>query len=369
MSEAIDLHNLGWTASRASHWQDIYGPRCATREALHPARVVSQHRGGLRLLTEDGLYEAEISGRLRYTAADPTELPAVGDWVAATLRCDERTATVHDVLPRGHALVRGAPADRSQAAQVLAANVDTVWIVTSLNRDFNPRRIERTLALVRESGARGVVMLTKGDLVDDPAPWVYRVMQCAPDVPVHVISAQAGLGLDPLRADLRASETVALVGSSGVGKSTLVNRLVGRDVLATSETRADDDRGRHTTTHRELVPIPDAGSVIDTPGLRELALWSDEAGSIDSAFSDLEALFARCRFHDCGHGDEPGCAVREAIERGALDPARLASHRKLKREAERMERRRNAKGRHEERKKHKQFAKMLKTRVDKRDRR
>lgn len=366
MSDPYDLRHLGWSDERDSHWNETWGD--TGPDGLRPARVASQVRGRLRLLTDHGPYEADVSGRLRYQAIDETELPAVGDWVAAALRPDEGSATVHHVLPRRSALIRRAPADRGRDAQVLATNLDTVWLVTSMNRDFNPRRIERTLALVREGGAEGVVVLSKGDLTDDPASFEARAAEVAPGTAIHRVRALDGEGLDGLRAYLAPGRSVALIGSSGVGKSTLVNALVGREVLATRAIRADDDKGRHTTTHRELLLLPGAGVLIDTPGLRELAIWADDEGGIGSAFPDLEALFASCRFHDCGHGNEPGCAVTAALEDGSLDPARLESFYKLKREADHMARRRDARGRHEQRQRHKKFAKLLRRRVDKRDR-
>jgi ribosome biogenesis GTPase len=372
LSEAFDLQQLGWTDDRAGHWHETYGGSAegvdrGGGDGLRPGRVASQQRGILRLLTEHGAFDADVSGRLRYLALDETELPAVGDWVAAALRPHERTATIHRVLPRTSALIRSAPADRGQDAQVLASNLDTVWVVTSMNRDFNPRRIERTLALVREGGAEGVVVLSKGDLAEDRAAFVTRTEEVAPGTAVHCVSALDRAGLEALRGYLAPGRSVALIGSSGVGKSTLINALLGRDVLATSDIRDDDDKGRHTTTHRELLPLPGAGVLIDTPGLREVALWADDEGGIESAFPDLETLFARCRFHDCGHGNEPGCAIREALEDGSLDPSRLESYRKLKREALRIALKRNAKGRHEQRKTRKKFAKLQKQRPNKRN--
>ena len=210
MSEPIDLSALGWTPSRVQHWQELQASSLVHQPDCHPGRVCAQHRGVLQLQTELGGFDAEISGRLRYTVTDEVELPAVGDWVAATLRPDEATATVHDVLPRTSALVRGTPGDRRQSAQVLASNVDSVWVVTSMNRDFNAHRIERMLAIVHESGAAGVVVLSKGDLTDDPAPFLEAVGRSAPDTPVHVVSAASNRVLDPLRHDLAPGRTVAI---------------------------------------------------------------------------------------------------------------------------------------------------------------
>jgi ribosome biogenesis GTPase len=368
--QAWDLRNLGWTPDRESAWNEQHGAPEHAAEGLHPARVAEEQRGGHYLLhTQAGAVHAEISGRLRYLATEATELPAVGDWVAASLRPEESAATIHEVLPRHSALVRQTPGDRAAPAQVMAANLDTVWVVTSVNPDFNPRRIERTLALVRESGALGVVVLSKCDLNADLGAIVTEAAIAAPDTPVHMVSAVDGTGLEALQPYLTRGASVALIGSSGVGKSTLANRLLGREVLAVSDIRGDDDKGRHTTTHRELVPLPGGGVLIDTPGIREIGLWSDDEGGVASAFPEIDALLGQCRFPDCGHTNEPGCAILAGLADGTLDPARLDSYYKLEREAERIARKRNARGRHEERQKHKSFAKMLKQRPDKRDRR
>ena len=360
----IDLFAMGWTDERSRHWNEHY----EGTPGLEPCRIAAQRRGSSTLWTRSGVYRGELSGRFEYAVADESELPAVGDWVAAALRPDEQAATIQALLPRSSALIRKAPEGRGHSAQVLAANLDSVWIVTALNRDFNPRRIERTLALVRESGAQPVVVLSKCDLVESYQSLRERAMDAAAGVAVHAVSAHRGNGLGALREMLAPGRSVALIGSSGVGKSTLINALIGEERMETREARGDDDRGRHTTTHREMLRLPGGGLLIDTPGLREIALWADDEGGIEAAFPDLAELFAACRFSDCAHESEPGCAVQAALSEGTLDPSRLESFRKLKREAERAARLRDEKGRFEERRKQKRFTKSLRKRVDKRDR-
>lgn len=329
------------------------------------ARVSEEHRKQYRVLSAAGELRAEISGRLHYLSGGPEEFPAVGDWVAVT-RPDEAVAIIHQVLPRRTALVRGTP-ERPTRAQVLAANVDSVLLITSANQEFNRRRIERALAVIFESGAAPVLVLSKCDLCDGVEPFIARARSAAPGVPVHALSSLTGEGLDELVPYLRPGHTSALIGSSGVGKSTLANRLLGRELLATREIRADDDRGRHATTHRQLVVLPDGGVLLDTPGLREIALWDDEGG-LGGAFPELEEIASRCRFSNCQHRSEPGCAVREALEDGSLDPERLASHRKLERELQHVRARRDRLARHEERKRRKKFARAIRQRQNKRGR-
>jgi ribosome biogenesis GTPase len=242
---------------------------------------------------------------------------------------------IQALLPRRTAFVRRAAGGRS-VAQVLAANVDTAFLVMGLDGDFNPRRIERALVLAWESGAEPVVVLNKSDLSDELAARRAEVERSAPGVPVCVLAAKHGVGLDALARWLAPGRSVVLLGSSGVGKSTLVNRLLGREKQPTREVRDSDQRGRHTTTHRELVMLPGGALLIDTPGLRELQLWSDGSG-LAATFDDVSELAAACRFTDCGHGSEPGCAVRAAVTEQRLDPARLASYHKLHAELRALE--------------------------------
>lgn len=300
---------------------------CAPDGAL-PARVLVQLRGRYRIAAADGEYEAEISGKLAHEAAAGA-LPVAGDWVGARLRVEEGAATIQFVLPRRSAFQRRTP---TGAVQTLAANLDVAFLVSSLNADLNARRIERYLAVARESGAAPVIVLTKADAADDPDGARRAVERIAGGAPVLVVSAVTGAGLDALRAHLGPGVTGALLGSSGVGKSTLANALLGDARLATGAITQDRARGRHTTTHRELVLLPeDGGLLLDSPGLRELGVWDMDEG-VSATFADVEELASACRFADCGHAGEPGCAVREAIEAGALDPARLRGYQKLQRE-------------------------------------
>jgi ribosome biogenesis GTPase len=300
-------------------------------EGLVPGRVTREHRGLLRVQAEDAEYVAEVAGRLRHEARGRADLPAVGDWVALRRPVQGLRATVQAVLPRRSRFARKA-AGEEHDAQVAAANVDTVFLVTGLDRDFNLRRIERYLVLAWESGARPVVLLNKADLSEDAEDARAQVEAVAAGAPVHVIAAREGRGLEALLPYLQPRQTIALLGSSGAGKSTLLNRLAGTE-QATREVRASDSRGRHTTTHRQIFVLPQGALMVDTPGMRELQLWEAESG-IEAAFDDVEALGAACRFTDCAHGAEPGCAVQAAVAEGRLDAGRFESYLKLRREQE-----------------------------------
>jgi ribosome biogenesis GTPase len=329
MTTSIALEAMGWLPAL----DDSFARHEAAGRV--PARVVAEERGGFLLHDGSTTHPGSVSGRFRYeSAGDPLAYPAVGDWVVATTSPEGGAATIHGLLPRRSAIVRQAPADRGGGAQVLAANVDVVFIVTALNEDFNLRRLERYLAVAWESGGLPVVVLSKADLDDDVAGHRAAAVSVALGVEMITASAVSGEGIDAVRAHLAPGRTVAFIGSSGVGKSTLVNVLAGRELMATAGIREDDARGRHTTTRRQLVALAD-GLVIDTPGMRELGLHDGDG--LATAFDDVERAASSCRFRDCGHDGEPGCAVRVALEAGVLDPARLAAHRKLEREARRAE--------------------------------
>lgn len=295
-------------------------------------RVVSQTKDVYRLLTEAGELQAELAGKLRFDAqAGRCMRPVVGDWVRATLHNDGASALIHEVLPRASKFSRNA-AGRAAHEQIVAANVDVVFLVNALNQDFNLRRIERYLSLAWQSGATPVVVLTKADLCEAVEERCAAVRGVALGVPVLALSAAHGTGLSQLEAYLQPGKTVALLGSSGAGKSTLLNRLLGSDRQQVQAVREGDDRGRHTTTRRELVMLASGALVLDTPGMRELQLWEGDEG-VKETFAEVAALADRCRFSDCRHDGEPGCAVSAALDAGELTAERLASFRKLEREA------------------------------------
>jgi ribosome biogenesis GTPase / thiamine phosphate phosphatase len=346
----FELTALGWSPGR----QEEFEPYAAG--GLAPARVAAQHRGTYVVYAEGGERPAEVAGRLRHEAVTASDFPAVGDWVAVEDAPDAGAATIHAVLERATAFSRKAAGEEA-VEQVVAANVDVVFLVSAFGDDLNVRRIERYLASGWESGAEPVIVLNKSDLsVDLPADRA-EVEAVAFGVPVHVVSCLAGAGLDELRTYLSGNRTVALLGSSGVGKSSLLNRLVGWERQDVQGIRADG-RGRHTTTFRELVPLPGGGLLLDTPGMRELALW-DAAGGVEDAFTDVADLAAACRFADCAHEREPGCAVQAALADGSLDEERLESYRKLQRELRHLELKADPRALAEARRERRRFARSL----------
>jgi ribosome biogenesis GTPase len=319
-----DLRGFGWDDG----WQEAFAEHEAAGRV--PGRVCLEQRGSWRVLTEDGERPASLAGRVRHEAVGRPDLPVVGDWVALTVASDDEAARIEAVLPRRSAFVRRLAGGTAEA-QVLAANLDVVFLVSGLDGDYNPRRIERAVTLAWESGARPVVVLNKADLCVDTEARVAEVTALAPGVPVHATRGLEGGGLEVFTAELRRGVAGALLGSSGVGKSTIINRLLGREALATAPVREHDARGRHTTTHRQLFVLPSGGLLVDTPGLREFGLWGEGTG-LGATFADIDALAPGCRYRDCRHADEPGCAVRQAVADGRLDAERLASYHKLAKE-------------------------------------
>ncbi len=318
---------------RAYGWTDAlqHDFKAYADQGLVPARVIVQQRNLYRLAAESGETEGRISGRFAHEAAEGG-YPVTGDWVAVELKAD--AAVIAKVLPRSTVFTRMA-AGTGKEMQVVAANVDMALLAASLNADLNLRRLERYLATAYESGAQPVFLLTKADACEDPTPLLADVEAIALGVPVLAVSVRTGQGLAELSTLLAPGKTAVLLGSSGVGKSTLVNALAGAELMATKSIREDDARGRHTTTHRELILLPCGALILDTPGMRELALWDAEAG-VAAAFAETTAevdlLAQGCRFRDCAHDKEPGCAVQAAVANGTLDPERWRSFQKLQRE-------------------------------------
>lgn len=344
----MELTDFGWNDRLEAIFNTHF------QEKHTPGRVVRVDRGAVTVQSAEGTFAAVVAGTL--DPAGETDQPAVGDWVALDLNAD--TAVVRAVLPRIGALSRRRPGEADHA-QAVAANVDVVFIVESVERGPNPRRIERAVALAWNAGATPVVVVTKIDLVDDRETAVDKAREGAPFSEIVALSAVDGSGVDGLAEHLPPGATGVLLGPSGVGKSTLTNRLLGEERLAISHVRQGDAKGRHTTTHRELVVLPTGGCLIDTPGIRELGLWLG-AEAVDSAFPEIDAVAEGCRFRDCRHLDEPGCAVIEAVEAGEIDGKRLVSYHRLRREAEHLDLRLDASRKHEIRAKDRAFGKMIK---------
>jgi len=320
-------------------WSPFFSDQLATEtRSLLVARIVQEQRGAYRVAGDfDGW--AEVSGKLRHSARATADFPAVGDWVCLTAPAGSARALITRRLERLSTVSRKA-AGRTTEEQVVAANVDTIFLVTSPGEELNPRRIERYLAVVREAGAVPVVLLNKIDLTDDADAAIHELRSRLPFVDVLGVSAAQGTAIESLDAYLRPAHTVALLGSSGVGKSTLVNRLLGEELLKTGATKEGDGKGRHTTTSRNLVELSGGALLIDTPGMRELQPWVEES-AVSEVFEDIAGLADGCRFSDCQHVSEPGCAVLAAIQGGALSPDRLDHFRQLTLEAAFQERKRD----------------------------
>jgi len=347
----MTLQELGWDEARAREFEPWAG-----KPAHQPGRVLIGFNYLYRVGIEGGEIDAVLAGRLKHRAERQGELPAVGDWVAVRKRPEDHGAIVA-VLPRRSRFSRRLAGNVTDE-QVVAANVDVIFIVMALDDDYSLRRLERYLLMARESGATPVVLLTKPDLSADLPADVADVVAAAGDVPVHVLSPKLNQGLEQVAPYMTGGRTAALLGSSGVGKSTIINRLIGADVQKTREVRESDSKGRHTTTHRELVVLPEGGLMIDTPGMRELQLW-DASESVRGTFEDVEALAGECHFTDCRHRGEPRCAVKTAVDEGRILPDRLASYLQLQDELAYLARQQDERAQIEEKRKGKIGAKAL----------
>ncbi|HWI20072.1 MAG TPA: ribosome small subunit-dependent GTPase A [Vicinamibacterales bacterium] len=358
---SFELKALGWD----DEWERVFAPYA--QKGLVPARVAIEFNYIYRLYATAGELQGQHAGRLRHEAVSKEQLSAVGDWVAILPTPGEATATIEAVLPRRTKFSRKVAGEITEE-QVVAANIDVVFIVMGLDGDYNPRRLERYLLLARESGARPVVILNKSDVATHLADDLNEIGGLAVGVPVHAISAKKADGVNVIYDYLGPGRTAALLGSSGVGKSTLVNALLGTEMLKTRDVREHDSRGRHTTRHRHLILLPDArGLLIDTPGMRELQLWTQTETARDT-FEDIVELSAGCHFTDCRHMGEPRCAVKQAVEGGTLDAARLEGFLKLQDEVQTLEARKDVRAQINAKKKSKTISQSIKKLYKDRDR-
>lgn len=340
----LNLLNLGWN----SELQKYYEPW--KEQGYSVGRIVQEHKHYYKVATLNGELLGEISGKMRFDATSRADLPAVGDWVI--LKESSTNAMIHAILPRKSKFWRNVAGTETEE-QIIATNIDTVFLMNALNQDFNLRRIGRYLIVAWESGATPVIILSKADLRDDIDQIIVKVQSVALDVPIHPISTVNGMGLNTLESYFKKGATIALLGSSGVGKSTLINALVGKEVQRVHEIRFDDGRGKHTTTHRELMMLPNGGMIIDTPGMRELQLQTSDEG-FSSTFKDIEILSDQCFFKDCRHQREPGCAIIEAIDNGTLESKRYHNYLKMQRELAHIAQKEKEKSKKNERLKYKQ---------------
>ena len=315
-------------------FSEVFSSKISQDSLLEPARVLSQEKGFYRIITDKGEKLAEVSGKFRFQTTILSDYPAVGNFVLVNWNESGNSSIIESLLPRKSAFIRKA-AGEPQQEQIVAANIDTVFLCMALNHDFNLRRLERYISIAWDSGAMPVVVLTKSDLCDDLEQKLSEVSSVAFGVDVLVTTSTEENGYKVLLPFISEGKTIAFIGSSGVGKSTLINRLLGKDQLKTNGLR-NDDKGRHTTTHRELFLLPSGGMVIDTPGMREFGMWDNDTG-IEKTFADIEELAAQCKFRNCTHTNEPGCAIRSALEMGELEMNRWQSYQKLKAENDYME--------------------------------
>lgn len=357
----MDLEDLGWN----EYFRNLF-ENSENKEGLEPARVSQEHKGLYKIINVKGEYLAEISGRMHYTSAGYSDFPAVGDWVTARIYYDENKAIIHGLLARKNRFSRkavlsgGMPDSHGKTEeQVLAANISTVFLVSAMDSDFSVRRIERYMTTVYNSDMNPVIILNKTDLADSPEKYAAEAESVAFGAPVVSVCGLDNSGIDELRKLIRRGDTIVLLGSSGVGKSTIINRLFGTERQKVNRVRESDRKGRHTTTSRELMVLPGGGILIDTPGMREFQPWKGEEDTA-SAFSDIESFACNCRFRDCSHESEPGCAVLAALECGDLDPGRYSNYLQMKKEARYLETRIEKRAELAEKKKWKDISKFQK---------
>lgn len=330
------MEKYGWSAK----WQELWQQTGMEEQLRKPARIIADHGQLLRLITAEGECWGRVSGRMRHDHEETGIVPAVGDWVAVTGQAGEEVI-IHSIMPRQSRVSRQAAGPVTKE-QLIAANVDTLLIVAALNHDFNLRRLERYIMMAWNGGVRPVIILSKSDLSENAEEQISLVEGIAPGIEVLAISAVQDQGKSLLEKFLSPGTTVALTGSSGSGKSTLVNWMMGESVQLTQAVREDDSRGRHTTTHREIFVLPQGAVLIDTPGMRELNLWDEGQDGLSHAFGEIEQLATECRFQDCTHTREAGCAVKEAIQEGSLDEKRLGNYLKMQKELKFQQRKEEA---------------------------
>lgn len=345
----MNLSDIGWN----SIFEDSLQPYLSM--GFEAGRIAIENRDNYLILSEHGELSGQITGKLLYTSESAASLPKVGDWVAISVFPDESKAMIHDVLPRLTTFSRKIP-ERKTEEQVIASNLDSIFVVQSLDDDFSPNRLERYLVMIREQNIAPLVLLNKCDLVDQPEEYAEQITTLLPDIPVISLSAASGEGFEDLRSFLTDGKTFAFVGSSGVGKSTIINRLAGEELFRTQETRQDDSKGRHTTTRRELVIIPGCGLLIDTPGMREFQLWSGSSGMYD-IYADILSIAENCKFNDCSHVHETDCAVLKALKTGELSVSHYENYMKLQRELAHLETKRSQKAALKEKNRWKQIHK------------
>jgi ribosome biogenesis GTPase len=357
----MELKDLGWDSHFRLQFENI-----ENKDSLEPARITQEHKGLYMMINPGGEYMAEISGRMRYTTRGFSDFPAVGDWVLAKIFAEEKKGIIRTLLERRNRFSRkavlsgGMPDSQGKIEeQVIAANINTVFIVTSMDSDFSPRRIERYMTSAYDSNINPVIVLNKADIAGDMEDYINHAESIAFGVPVIPVSGLTGTGIDNLRKFILPGETIVFLGSSGVGKSTIINNLTGTDRQKVNAVRETDHKGRHTTTTRELIILPDGGILIDTPGMREFQPWKSEKET-GSAFKDIESFAEKCRYKNCGHESEPGCAVKEALNNGNLDSGRYNNYVQMKKEARYLERKVEKKAELTEKKKWKEIAKLQK---------